>query len=77
MPTRSSKPRSRPVPKTSNRTKEATAVKLAWRPGLTTEVDEAAAITLLKLIDLLDEDDDVQTVWGNYEIPDAVLEKLG
>jgi len=22
-------------------------------------------------------DDDVQTVWGNYEIPDAVMEKLG
>ena len=56
---------------------EALAVKLAWRPGLTTEVDEAVAVTLLKLIDLLDEDDDVQAVWGNYDIPDAVLEKLG
>jgi hypothetical protein len=26
---------------------------------------------------VLDDDDDVQTVWGNYEIPDAVMEKLG
>ena len=25
----------------------------------------------------IDDDDDVQTVWGNYEIPDAVMEKLG
>ena len=56
---------------------EAAAVKLAWKPGLTTEVDEAAAVALLKLIDVLDDDDDVQAVWGNYEIPDAVMEKLG
>jgi YebC/PmpR family DNA-binding regulatory protein len=56
---------------------EAEAVKLAWRPNLKTEVDEDTARTLLKLIDVLDDDDDVQTVWGNYEIPDAVMEKLG
>jgi len=56
---------------------EAEAVKLAWRPSLTTEVDEDTAATLLKLIDILDDDDDVQTVWGNYEISDAVMEKLG
>ena len=55
---------------------EAEAVKLAWRPNLTTEVDEDAAGTLLKLIDVLDDDDDVQAVWGNYEISDAVMEKL-
>jgi YebC/PmpR family DNA-binding regulatory protein len=55
---------------------EAEAVKLAWKPSLTTEVDEDAAATLLKLIDILDDDDDVQAVWGNYEIPDAVMEKL-
>jgi transcriptional/translational regulatory protein YebC/TACO1 len=56
---------------------EATAVKLAWRPSLKTEVDAENAATLLKLIDVLDDDDDVQTVWGNYEIPDEVMEKLG
>jgi YebC/PmpR family DNA-binding regulatory protein len=56
---------------------EADGVKLAWRPNLTTEVGEDAAVTLLKLIDTLDEDDDVQSVWGNYAIPDAVMEKLG
>jgi transcriptional/translational regulatory protein YebC/TACO1 len=37
--------------------------------------DDAA--TLFKLIDALDDDDDVQTVWGNYEVPDDVMEKLG
>ena len=55
---------------------EAEAVKLAWKPSLTTEVDEDAAGTLLRLIDTLDDDDDVQAVWGNYEISDAVMEKL-
>ena len=57
---------------------EAEGVKLAWRPTITSEIgDEATAQSLFKLIDTLDDDDDVQTVWGNYEIPDAVMEKLG
>ncbi|MBW8752648.1 MAG: YebC/PmpR family DNA-binding transcriptional regulator [Sphingomonadales bacterium] len=56
---------------------EAEAVKLAWRPSLKAEVGEADAATLLKLIDVLDDDDDVQAVWGNYEISDEVMEKLG
>ena len=56
---------------------EAEAVKLAWRPSLKTEVGESDAQTLFKLIDVLDDDDDVQTVWGNYEVSDAIMEKLG
>ena len=56
---------------------EAEAVKLAWKPGLKVDLDAKDAATLLKLIDILDEDDDVQTVWGNYEISDEVMEQLG
>ncbi|KUR77279.1 YebC/PmpR family DNA-binding transcriptional regulator [Novosphingobium sp. Fuku2-ISO-50] len=56
---------------------EAEGVKLAWRPSLKAVVDADTATTLLKLIDVLDDDDDVQAVWGNYEIPDEVMEKLG
>ena len=56
---------------------EAEAVKLAWRPSLKVDVGEADAATLFKLIDVLDDDDDVQTVWGNYEVSDAVMDKLG
>ena len=56
---------------------EAESVKLAWKPNITVEIDEAAAGTLLKLVDALDDDDDVQTVWGNYEISDEIMEKLG
>jgi YebC/PmpR family DNA-binding regulatory protein len=55
---------------------EAESVKLAWRPGNNVEVDGDAAEQLVKLIDALDEDDDVQTVWGNYEVSDEVMERL-
>jgi len=55
---------------------EAESVKLAWKPNLTVELDEKDAGTLLKLVDVLDDDDDVQTVWGNYDISDEVMEKL-
>ena len=56
---------------------EAAAVKLAWKPGLKVDVGASDAATLLKLIDILDDDDDVQMVWGNYEISDAVMDALG
>ena len=56
---------------------EAEGTKLAWRPGTMVTVGEADAATLMKLIDVLDDDDDVQTVWGNYDVPDEVMAKLG
>jgi len=56
---------------------EAEGVKLAWKPGLKTDVGASDAATLLKLIDVLDDDDDVQAVWGNYEISDEVMADLG
>jgi YebC/PmpR family DNA-binding regulatory protein len=56
---------------------EAESVKLAWRATTSVDVGESDAEQLLKLVDTLEEDDDVQTVWGNYEMSDAVLEKLG
>ena len=56
---------------------EAEGAKLAWRPQVMVEVGESDAAMLLRLIDALDEDDDVQQVWGNYDVSDEVLEKLG
>jgi YebC/PmpR family DNA-binding regulatory protein len=56
---------------------EAESVKLAWRAQTSIDVGEGEAEQLLKLVDTLEDDDDVQTVWGNYEISDDVLEKLG
>jgi YebC/PmpR family DNA-binding regulatory protein len=56
---------------------EAEGAKLAWRPQTSIDVGESDAATLIKLIDALDEDDDVQQVWGNYEVSDEVMERLG
>jgi YebC/PmpR family DNA-binding regulatory protein len=56
---------------------EPETVKLAWRPQTPVDVGEEDADSLLRLIDALEEDDDVQTVWGNYEVSDEVMEKLG
>jgi YebC/PmpR family DNA-binding regulatory protein len=57
---------------------EADGAKLAWRPQTSVTLDdEAAANQLMKLIDALDDDDDVQAVWGNYEVPDEVMDRLG
>lgn len=56
---------------------EAEGAKLAWRPQTMVTVGEADAANLLKLIEALDDDDDVQTVWGNYDVPDEVMERLG
>ncbi|OCC24299.1 transcriptional regulator [Croceicoccus estronivorus] len=56
---------------------EAESVKLAWKPNLTVDVAEKEAQTLFKLIDALDDDDDVQTVWGNYDVSDEVMANLG
>ena len=55
---------------------EAETTKLAWRPQTPVDVGEGDAGSLIKLIDALDEDDDVQTVWGNYEVSDEVMERL-
>jgi YebC/PmpR family DNA-binding regulatory protein len=56
---------------------EPEGVKLAWRPQVMVTVGEGDAGTLMKLLDALDDDDDVQTVWGNYDVPDDVMERLG
>lgn len=57
---------------------EPEGAKLAWRPNVEVTVDnEKDAETLFKLIDTLDDNDDVQTVWGNYDVPDEIADKIG
>jgi YebC/PmpR family DNA-binding regulatory protein len=56
---------------------EPEGVKLAWRAQTMVSVDEKDAGTLMKLLDALDDDDDVQTVWGNYDVSDEVMERMG
>ena len=55
---------------------DAETVKIIWKPSVTAPVDFERAESLLKLIDALDEDDDVQVVFSNADIPDDVMAKL-
>jgi len=55
---------------------EPDGAKLAWRPQTMVSVGEEDAAKLLKLIDALDDDDDVQTIWGNYDVSEEVMAKL-
>jgi len=55
---------------------EATSAKVLWKPMQTTAVDEEKAATILKLIAGLEDDDDVQNVFSNFEVSDAVLARL-
>lgn len=49
---------------------------LIWKPNILVAVDEETAKANLKLIDLLEDNDDVQNVTTNFEASDAVMEKL-
>ncbi len=49
---------------------------LTWKPQSSVEVGEDAAENLLKLLDVLDDNEDVQRVSANFEIADTVLQRL-
>ncbi|MBR2141426.1 MAG: YebC/PmpR family DNA-binding transcriptional regulator [Rickettsiales bacterium] len=51
--------------------------KITWKPQNTVVVDDVEkAEKLLKLVEKLEDDDDVQQVVGNYEIPDEIMNKI-
>jgi YebC/PmpR family DNA-binding regulatory protein len=50
--------------------------KLDWRPTTTVTLDEESATSVLKLIDALEDNDDVQNVYANFDIPEAVVQRL-
>ncbi|GAC1348311.1 MAG: YebC/PmpR family DNA-binding transcriptional regulator [Acetobacteraceae bacterium] len=52
------------------------SAKLEWRPATAVTLDEDHAAGLLKLIDALEDNDDVQNVYANFDIPDAILQRL-
>jgi YebC/PmpR family DNA-binding regulatory protein len=49
---------------------------LLWKPQNTIALDDEAGEKLLKLIETLDEHDDVQNVYANFEVSDALVQKL-
>jgi YebC/PmpR family DNA-binding regulatory protein len=50
--------------------------RLGWRPQANVPVGPDHAETLFKLLETLDDSDDVQNVVANFEVDDAVLERL-
>jgi YebC/PmpR family DNA-binding regulatory protein len=55
---------------------EPLSSKVVWRATNTTQLDEERAAQLMKLIQSLDEEDDVQNVYSNFEVTEEVLSKL-
>ena len=55
---------------------EANSVKVVWKPNLTTQVDEEKAQSIMKMLAALDDDDDLQNVFANFEVSEEVLKKL-
>ncbi|GGO51463.1 DNA-binding regulatory protein, YebC/PmpR family [Roseovarius pacificus] len=55
---------------------ESESTKLVWKPTTTTEMDLDGMQKLMKLIDALEDDDDVQRVTANFEASDEVMDQL-
>jgi len=49
---------------------------VSWLPSVTVSLEEDSARRVLRLVDALDDCDDVQNVWANFDIPDRVLEAV-
>lgn len=56
---------------------EPRGASIMWRPQNSIELDDKAGETLLKMLEALEDSDDVQQVYANFEVSDAVLESLG
>ena len=52
------------------------SARLEWRPTTSVALDEEKASSLLKLLDVLEDSDDVQNVYANFDIPEAVMNRL-
>jgi YebC/PmpR family DNA-binding regulatory protein len=50
--------------------------RLDWRPTTSVTLDQDKAASVLKLIDVLEEDDDVQNVYANFDLPEQVMAAL-
>ena len=55
---------------------ESESTKLIWKPTTTTELDLDAMQSLMRLVDALEDDDDVQRVTTNFEASDEVMAQL-
>jgi YebC/PmpR family DNA-binding regulatory protein len=51
--------------------------KLTWKPQNTIGVDDEKAMSLLKMLDALEDNDDVQNVYANFDIAEEVMARIG
>ena len=49
---------------------------IAWMPSVSVPLEDDVAVKVLKLVDALEDLDDVQNVWANFDISDEVLESV-
>jgi YebC/PmpR family DNA-binding regulatory protein len=54
----------------------AESARIGWRPKTTAPVDEETGTTLIKLLETLEDSDDVQNVYANFEVNEDVLARL-
>jgi YebC/PmpR family DNA-binding regulatory protein len=52
------------------------SAKSIWKPQNTVMLDEEKAQSMLKLIDIMDNDDDVQNIFANFEVSDEVMARI-
>jgi len=50
---------------------------LVWKPQSTIAIDDEKGEKLFKLMEMLNEHDDVQNVYANFEVSDALMAKMG
>jgi YebC/PmpR family DNA-binding regulatory protein len=48
-----------------------------WKPQTSVSVEDEVGEKLIKLMGLLDDHDDVQNVYANFELSDALMKKMG
>ena len=53
------------------------SAEISWLPSVLVPLEDDVAVKVLKLIDALEDLDDVQNVWANFDISDEVLERVG
>ena len=56
---------------------EARKAAMIWKPQNTVMLSDEAGEKMMKLMQALDDDDDVQNVFANFEVSDALMQKMG
>ncbi|MGI9405449.1 MAG: YebC/PmpR family DNA-binding transcriptional regulator [Hyphomicrobiaceae bacterium] len=56
---------------------EAREANIIWKPKLSVPLDDEAGEKLIRMLEVLEDSDDVQNVYANFEVSDAVMEQMG